>query len=290
MMRFHPSFELRSITFTIVLVTLYLVKFSFSSAPLEPDRNHSPSSEEDIYEKQYDFDAILEMSIWAVNSLIQTSEIEIYNSIRLDHITILSMTDGIFHTNTHLEMDLVSPHFASGESMETYEFLIMEPLSKKDKNIEDTKGRIFAIDRFPEMNSDFVEEAWIQKVEQRRNMRRVTQLRIMQEPLKNFINDNLDIQRRYDFQNKYEKLFRKMNDYSIKLFIETNTNQHEEIRVAKMILQERKDMFELEILSLKQLVDILMNSENPDRIRFAAKRVFDKRITSPNFRFDLFGD
>ena len=62
-------------------------------------------------------------------------------------------------------MDLASPHFASENATERFEFIWM-------KRFEDG-ARSFAIDRFPEMTEDSIEAFTIRSIERRRAAREV---------------------------------------------------------------------------------------------------------------------
>jgi hypothetical protein len=65
--------------------------------------------------------------------------------------------EGIFHNNTFLTLELASPHLLDAASS-LHDVIVMADL--------DDGVRSFAIDEFPVMDEDAIEEFWIRKVEQ----------------------------------------------------------------------------------------------------------------------------
>ena len=63
---------------------------------------------------------------------------------------------GIFHFNTFMVLELACPHFKSGSAVESFDVMVM-------RHLEDSTYS-FAIDEFPEMTEDAIEEFWIEKV------------------------------------------------------------------------------------------------------------------------------
>lgn len=78
---------------------------------------------------------------------------------------------GDFHYVTHLRVALASPHFASQKPLEAFDMMVLErkPLPGQDRYAD---GRSIAIDEFPVMDEDAIEQFWIRKVEDRRRRRR----------------------------------------------------------------------------------------------------------------------
>ena len=71
---------------------------------------------------------------------------------------------GVFHENTFLTLEeLASPHFLSRNATESFEVI--------DMVRTDDKSRSFAIDTFPEMSEESIEEFSIRNVERRRALR-----------------------------------------------------------------------------------------------------------------------
>ena len=63
---------------------------------------------------------------------------------------------GIFHFNTFMVLELACPHFKSGSAVESFDVMVM-------RHLEDSTYS-FAIDEFPAMTEDAIEEFWIEKV------------------------------------------------------------------------------------------------------------------------------
>lgn len=108
-------------------------------------------------------DSVREKAKWAVNELQQLSDSGIYHSLQLESILEAEEEDGLYHVNTIMKLELSSPHFASGQAVEVYEMIVM-------KHYEEDYSTI-AIDQFPEMDEDTIEEYYIRKVEQKRKDR-----------------------------------------------------------------------------------------------------------------------
>jgi hypothetical protein len=70
---------------------------------------------------------------------------------------------GVFHDNVFLSVVLESPHFQDGALQSKHDVLVMTSL--------DDGVRSFAIDEFPSMDADAVEEFWIKRVEEHRKLR-----------------------------------------------------------------------------------------------------------------------
>jgi len=100
---------------------------------------------------------------YAVQELSKLSDSGIYESLRLKTITHCSLNDGIFHYNTLLTLQLESPYFKSGKASEEFKMIVM--LHKEDKVMT------LAIDEFPVMDEDVIEEYYIRKIERKRRER-----------------------------------------------------------------------------------------------------------------------
>ena len=91
---------------------------------------------------------------------------------------------GVFHFNYFLELDIASPHLASGEGYSTHEVMVM-------RNLEDGVHS-FAIDEFPVMDEDAIEEFWIRKVEAHKKMREESFAEMEREYLEQFADSGAD--------------------------------------------------------------------------------------------------
>lgn len=70
---------------------------------------------------------------------------------------------GTFHHNTFLSLEIASPFFKDNKSSAIFEVIVMDAFHDN--------SRSFAIDNFPEMDEDAVEQFWIRKVERERFLR-----------------------------------------------------------------------------------------------------------------------
>lgn len=70
---------------------------------------------------------------------------------------------GTFHHNTFLSIEIASPFFKDNKSSAIFEVIVMDAFHDN--------SRSFAIDNFPEMDEDAVEQFWIRKVERERFLR-----------------------------------------------------------------------------------------------------------------------
>lgn len=100
---------------------------------------------------------VLEVVNFAVGELQELSDSGIYETLSLHRIVSAASQQGVFHFNYFLELELASPHYASGKSYESFEMMVMK---------SDHDGVLsFAIDEFPEMHDDSIEEFWIRQIE-----------------------------------------------------------------------------------------------------------------------------
>ena len=82
---------------------------------------------------------------------------------------------GVFHFNFFLNIELASPHLKDGHPFTTHEVMVM-------RNLDD--GVLsFAIDEFPVMEEDAIEEFWIRKVEQHKKNREASFAEMEREAL-----------------------------------------------------------------------------------------------------------
>lgn len=100
---------------------------------------------------------------FAVAELAKLSDSDIYTTLSLKKIMYAAEQDGIFHYNTLLTLELRSPHFKSKKETEEFKMIVM--LHKEDG------VRALAIDEFPVMDEDAIEEFYIRKIENRRRQR-----------------------------------------------------------------------------------------------------------------------
>jgi hypothetical protein len=100
---------------------------------------------------------------FAVSELAKLSDSDIYTTLTLNKILYAAEQDGIFHFNTLLTLALSSPHFKSGKAVEEYKMIVLD---HKEDGV-----KALAIDEFPVMDTDAIEQFYIRKVERRRVQR-----------------------------------------------------------------------------------------------------------------------
>lgn len=107
----------------------------------------------------------VEAAEFALRQLVGLSDSGIYRTLTLHQITSAHAKKGIFHDNIFLSVELASPHFESGEPVETFEIIVMR----------DADGiRNVALDSFPKMLDEAVEAFQIESIERRRRAREET--------------------------------------------------------------------------------------------------------------------
>eukprot|EP01031_Cornospumella_fuschlensis_P026598 gene26598-32146_t len=100
---------------------------------------------------------------FAVAELRQLSDSGIYTSLSLASILDFEEIDGVYHDNVALELELRSEHFKSKQNTEIFNMVVM-----KHKKEDITT---LAIDEFPVMDDDAIEQYYIRKVEENRENR-----------------------------------------------------------------------------------------------------------------------
>lgn len=106
---------------------------------------------------------VVKAAEFAVQELSKLSDSGIYETLELSKVLSADEIDGLFHINILLHLELRSPYFASHNLLEKYHMIVMR---HKEDNIT-----TLAIDDFPVMDEDAIEEFYIKRVEYRRKMR-----------------------------------------------------------------------------------------------------------------------
>lgn len=104
--------------------------------------------------------SVVEAAGWAVGHLRGMSDSGVYTSLRLVSVDEAATQEGVFHNNTLLTLTLASPHLLDGAPTSTHRFIVMADL--------EDGVRSFAIDAFPVMDPDAIEEFWMRKVDAHR--------------------------------------------------------------------------------------------------------------------------
>ncbi|KAA0167752.1 hypothetical protein FNF27_01723 [Cafeteria roenbergensis] len=98
---------------------------------------------------------VAESAAFALSELRLLSESGIYETLSLDKIHYAANQVGAFHNNTYLTLELSSPHLLHATSS-LHDVIVMADL--------EDGVRSFAIDEFPVMDGDAIEQFWIRKV------------------------------------------------------------------------------------------------------------------------------
>jgi hypothetical protein len=106
---------------------------------------------------------VVKAADFAVHELSKLSDSNIYETLELSQILSADEVDGLFHKNILLHLELKSPHFASRKLVENFHMIVMR---HKEDNVT-----TLAIDEFPIMDEDAIEEFYIRKIEERRKLR-----------------------------------------------------------------------------------------------------------------------
>eukprot|EP01138_Halocafeteria_seosinensis_P000890 gb/GECG01000913.1/.p1 GENE.gb/GECG01000913.1/~~gb/GECG01000913.1/.p1 ORF type:complete len:268 (+),score=23.63 gb/GECG01000913.1/:1-804(+) len=99
---------------------------------------------------------IINEAQWALRHLQGLSESGIYETLTLKRILAAAKQKGVYHMNTFLQVELESPYLLGGIPSTMHEIIVMEAL--------DDGAKSFAIDEFPVMDPEAVEEFWTRMV------------------------------------------------------------------------------------------------------------------------------
>lgn len=100
---------------------------------------------------------------FALGELKKLSDSTIYSTLSLARIVSARENDGIFHRNLVLDVEISSPFFKSGQAKESFEMIV---LTHKEDGV-----RSFAIDEFPDMDEQAIEQFWIANTEKKKKVR-----------------------------------------------------------------------------------------------------------------------
>ena len=245
-----------------VIVFLILFPFAWTSASSSVDFNFR------------------EEAIFAVDELKKLSDSGIYSTLSLSKIVDASTDDGIFHTNTMLRLELASPYFRSKKPHETFNMIVMK---HKEDGIKS-----FAIDEFPVMDEDAIEQFWIQKVEAKRRLREEAFRRLEIEALL------LGEEASYTDESKIA-LRKKIDSTSVSdLLSDFDTPSLQKLRqdeCASMLKQlSHKEYVDAESrlsqLSLEKLYEITIDALKADDYeKYRAKQLLDSSMAYLQQRF-----
>eukprot|EP00941_MAST-03F_sp_MAST-3F-sp1_P006543 g6543.t1 len=116
---------------------------------------------------------VLAGAAFFLEELQDLSDSGIYKTLEVRQILSAATQKGVFHDNLHLTVHLSSPYLKGGKEWTQHEVMVMTSMEDGVKS--------FAIDNFPEMEEDAVEEFWIKKVDEHRRWREESFAKIEKE-------------------------------------------------------------------------------------------------------------
>lgn len=145
---------LRSGTAIIFLATMtWGLKYTDTRTPIEPSNVE-----------------IVEAGDFVLRELRKLSDSGIYETLKLKDIVSAETMAGAYHDSIFIQMQFTSPYLDGDTMVTTHDVVVM-------RNVNDNVLS-FAIDEFPKMNEDAIEEFWIRKVETARKFREMEFARI----------------------------------------------------------------------------------------------------------------
>ncbi|POM73623.1 hypothetical protein PHPALM_9515 [Phytophthora palmivora] len=196
---------------------------------------------------------ITDAANFAVNQLRALSDSGIYTTLSLAKIHAAATELGDFHYVIHLQVALKSPYFRSKQDVENFEMMVLEskPRIEERASGKFNATRSIAIDEFPEMDEDAIENFWVQMVEERRRRRRE-------------LFDKWE--REGDLDSKNDVLLEpEMREQPTTSSVE---------KVTKTLT-----IAELQIMPTKQLRQLLTTPESTAPLRAAISAILDERLT-----------
>lgn len=178
---------------------------------------------------------------FAVAELQKLSDSGIYRTLALENIISAQFIDGVYYDNLALELELSSPYFKSGAKTEKFSMVVMN--HKKDK------VTTLAIDEFPVMDDDAIEQFYIQRVEEHRA----------------------------DRDRAFDRLFREA-------MFEEEVDGNESCasspssEVASSVDESDESSAELSKLSLQELHNMLKSKQSPPELRAKVQEVIKKQF------------
>jgi hypothetical protein len=115
-------------------------------------------------ELEVNSDLVKENAMFALAELQKLSDSKIYDTLNLKKVISASANDGVYHDNLIMKVELECPHYKSGKQIEQFEFIVMTHKTDHVKTI--------AIDEFPILMEDSIEEYTIKKIEEKRARRK----------------------------------------------------------------------------------------------------------------------
>lgn len=179
---------------------------------------------------------VLEEAQFAVEELSKLSDSGVYTSLSLKKIMSAEATDGVYHKNLLLTLELTSPYFKSGKKSEIFDMIVM---THNEDGV-----RTLAIDEFPVMQESAIEEFWIKKVEKKRFDREKAFRRLEVEAiLKGDLGDDLDVGELLGGLDVHPQISQKRIEYVQDILPRLPSEfQKEELVLSKKSLSELYDI------------------------------------------------
>ncbi|KAG3018431.1 hypothetical protein PC120_g10444 [Phytophthora cactorum] len=193
---------------------------------------------------------IADAANFAVDQLRALSDSGIYTTLSLSKIHAAATELGDFHYVIHLQVALASPYFRSKRQVEDFDMMVLEskPRIEERASGKFNATRSIAIDEFPEMDEDAIENFWIKMVEERR-------------------------QRRHELFEQWEREGELADGGGKQDHVESSEEKTVE-KVTKTLTLD-----ELQVMPTKQLRQLLATPESTAPLRAAISAILDERLT-----------
>ena len=164
--------------FFLVYVLLLCPKSSFADDDEEEAEEEDPFAKLDlqpaVHCSVYEPD-VVEKANFVVSELQELSDCGIYRSLTLQSVVTASRARGIYHNNTYMTLELASPWFKSGKATEEFKTIVMCAWTCLGDDCN------MAIDEFPIMSDDAIENFQSEAIERRRYKREREFERLLRE-------------------------------------------------------------------------------------------------------------
>mmetsp|Transcript_11398 Transcript_11398/g.23320 ORF Transcript_11398/g.23320 Transcript_11398/m.23320 type:complete len:185 (-) Transcript_11398:26-580(-) len=174
-----------------------------------------------------------------------------------------------------MQLELSSPHFKSKAPSETFSVLVLTSLSNPEH-------KSFAIDKFPEMDPDAVEQFWIKKARRLRDEREDLHEELRSKASFVLETHSAYIQSAADFQGYDGRPLNTLSNAELLKIIDLSRGKGERAAVAKAVLNENY------LLSSKKFreasLEDLLNMRDDKKVdpirRTVAGRLYNEKILS----------
>jgi hypothetical protein len=209
---------------------------------------------------------VLKAAKYAVKEISKLSDSNIYQTLQLSRIIDAKEQDGVFHRNTILELELSSPYFNSGLKFEKFTMIVMTHKEDGTKSI--------AIDEFPVMNDNAIEEFYIRKVMGKRKEREISFKRLEIESLLFGNAAMYENDRNNDRIDSYTmaELISKIDTVEVTEIRKRNIENMKN-RMHKYYKTEENELLNFTLFELYEIIIEVKNAS--DYQKFRANEIFD---------------